>query len=248
MAISQPYSRICRPFADGHYIESIDSTYLRDPRYATDMIDLVRGYHLLEKQLYRLFNFIEPSDANLDCFSHELYALLLRASTEFEANARAILLANGYVARGNLTMQDYYKINAASRLSEYKVTIPIWSGSHKRLIPLQGWTAGNSLSWYQDYNAAKHDRAANFTKASLRNVIDAVAAVFCILFSQFHIFAFDPNHPVSMCSLDDSGNHWSHDASLLTIETPVSWGEADMYEFDWNALKHQVNPFLQYTF
>ena len=62
--------------------------YVLDPRYARNAIDLIRGYHLLERELFRLFDFVEPADANLQCYSHQLYAILLRASTEFEANAK----------------------------------------------------------------------------------------------------------------------------------------------------------------
>lgn len=248
MPISRPYFRVCRPFVSGDYINSISSTYLSDPRNAGDLINLVRGYHLLEKQLYRIFDYVEPADANLHCFSHELYALLLRASTEFEANARAILSVNGYVSSGNLTMRDYHKLNVATRLSEYYVTVPIWNGSRKRFAPLNDWSHGPSLTWYQDYNSAKHDRSANFAKASMRNAIDAVASVFCILFSQFHIFAFDPNHPVSGYSIDDAGNHWSHDACLLTIETPTTWKEEQKYDFDWDLLKTDAQAFNKYSF
>jgi len=55
MGITAPYFRICRPFIDGSYLGSINDTYIRDPRYATDRVDLIRGYHLLEKELAAVF-------------------------------------------------------------------------------------------------------------------------------------------------------------------------------------------------
>jgi hypothetical protein len=115
MGITAPYFRICRPFIDGSYLGSINDTYIRDPRYATDRVDLIRGYHLLEKELLRICDFVGPADANVSCYSHQLFALLLRASSEFEANARAILTANGYRKSGNWNVADYYRINAAMR-------------------------------------------------------------------------------------------------------------------------------------
>ena len=93
MSIAKPYYRIWRPFPNDDLFEN---DYALDPRNAADAIDLIRGYHLLEEELFRLFDFIEPADANLSAYSHQLYALLLRASTEFEANAKGILRANGY--------------------------------------------------------------------------------------------------------------------------------------------------------
>lgn len=248
MAIHKPYRRICRPFINGYYITDFKTTYFVDPRNARDSSDLIRGYHLLEKELYQIFEYVEPTDANLKCYSHQIYALLLRASTEFEANARAILNANGYPARGNWNITDYYKVNAATRLSEYSVTIPIWKGASKTLQPLKDWASGHSLTWYQNYNLAKHDRAANFVHASIENAIHAVGSVFCILFSQFHIFAFDPYHPIEMFSIGDDDKLWSHDACLLAIEPPSSWQPHEKYDFDWSILRCDADPFQNYVF
>ena len=212
VAILKPFHRICRPFVNGDYLQNIESTYLTDSRYAPDAIDYIRGYHLLEKELIRLFEFVEPADANLKCYSHQLYALFLRASTEFEANAKAVLQANGYLKSGNWNISDYHKLNAATRLSDYSIRIPIWNGTHRTIQPFASWQTGHSLNWYQAYNDVKHSRFAKFDCASLENVVTAVAAVFAVVFSQFHIFTFDPHHPVLMFNIDN--DVWSHDACL----------------------------------
>src|SRR3990167_10206729 len=96
MTISRPYFRICRPDTWGNYDLPNEAYYPLDSRYASDRTNLVRAYHLLEQDLIRIFEYVEPTDANLQTYSHQLYALLLRACTEFESNARAILQANGY--------------------------------------------------------------------------------------------------------------------------------------------------------
>lgn len=207
----------------------------------------MRAYHLLERDLYRVLDFVEPADANLKCYSHEIYALFLRASTEFEASARSILVANGYTRPGNWNVKDYSKINKAMRLDEYGVSIPIWRGSHQRFKPFKDWSNGHSLSWYQDYNAVKHDRFANFPNASLESALNAVGAVFCILFAQFHVFAFDPHHPVNMYNVSDSGV-FSHDACMLTIEPPNTWLASEQYDFNWNTVGRLNKPFQQYRF
>jgi hypothetical protein len=246
LAITKPYFRICRPLVNGYYIQSVDNTYIRDARYANDSVDLIRGYHQLEKELLRICDFIEPADANIDCYSHQLYALLLRASTEFEANARAILTANGYSRPGNWNVTDYYKLNAATRLAEYSVTLPIWAGSHRKVQPFAEWSSGPSLTWYQNYNRVKHNRASAFLSASLGNAVTAVAAVFAIVFAQFHVLSFDPHHVVS--SLSDDNGILSHDLCLLHVELPGTWAPNECYDFDWRSLVAAPMPFQQYSF
>ncbi len=248
MGIATPYFRICRSFTDGSYLRSIDDTYIRDPRYAkeADRVDSIRGYHQLEKDLLRICDFVEPADLNVNCYSHQLYALLLRASTEFESNARAILSANGYRKSGNWNVSDYYKINAATRLAEYTVTLPIWTGSHRRIQPFSQWTSSPPLAWYQSYNTVKHNRASSFSSASLGNAVTAVAAVFAIVFAQFNILAFDPHHIGDM-HLEDKGV-LSHGSCLLHLEPPSSWPSVESYDFDWDSSTGVQAPFQQYPF
>lgn len=246
MAIPTPYFRVTRPFVDGGYVRTGDSAYMRDPRYASDARDLIRGYHYLEKDLLRVFEFMEPADSNLAGYSHQLYALLLRASTEFETNAKAILAANGYSQAGNWDIIDYHKVNTALRLSEYRVTIPIWAGNPKVIEPFTEWARGHSLSWYQHYNTVKHNRASQFSFATLENALAAVSAVFAIVFSQFNIDAFHPYHTVSWYS-EDNGV-MSHQECLLHIELPRSWSAHECYDFDWNALDKSAMPFQEFPF
>jgi len=201
LGITTPYFRICRPFISGSYIESTNNSYICDTRYANNSVDLIRGYHQLEKELLRICDFIEPADANINCYSYQLYALLLRASTEFEANAKAILIANGYKNSRNLNIKDYHKLNAATRLAEYTVTFPIWDGIHRKIQPFSEWVSGESLTWYQGYNTVKHNRASKFSLASLGNVFKAVAAVYAIVFAQFQILTFNPHHIVEVSAV-----------------------------------------------
>jgi hypothetical protein len=248
MHIDRPYKRICRPFVDGNFLQSFDSFYVRDSRYAPDYVDFVRAYHLLEVELKRIFDYVEPADANLSCYSHQLYALLLRACTEFESNAKAVLVANGYSVGRNLNIVDYHKLNAAMRLSDYAVRIPIWNGQARRVEPFRTWRAGPTLSWYQSYNASKHDRALNFSHASLENAVMAVSAVFCISFAQFCMFAFDPFHPVSSFNIDQDDSVWSHEACMLAVEPPSTWLDHEKYNFDWPTLSSRPDAFQTFCF
>jgi hypothetical protein len=242
MTIAQPYYRIWRPMLNDDFFQN---DYVLDPRYARDAIDLIRGYHLLERELFRLFDFVEPADANLECYSHQLYAILLKASTEFEANAKEILRANGYQKR-SLNITDYHKLQSATRLADYAITVPIWKGSQRTFRPFDEWKTGSSLAWYQAYNRVKHSRSEHFESASLENVAKGVAAVLAITFAQFGISAFDPYHDVG--SFQSNGNLLSHSACLLSLEPPKTWTPAEHYDFDWEALNLTASPFQRYTF
>lgn len=232
MTILQPYFRLCRPFANNSYFKSIDHNYLLDSKYASDRVDFVRAYHLLERELINIFNFVEPDDKNKNCYSHQIYSLLMRASTEFESNAKAILQANGYNKKGSLNIEDFFKLNIATKLDEYQITIPIWNGNDlKSFNPFGEWSRGQRLSWYQNYNDVKHNRFDKFSLASLENASKAVGAVLVILTAQFHCNAFD----LTVTEHCEDNGTMSHNACLLSVKLP-EWPEAERYDFQWENL------------
>lgn len=253
MYIDKPYKRIWRPILGD---TSSVRDYLLDPVYAPGREHLTHAYRLLELELLELFDYIEPADRNLATFSHQLYQILLRACTEFETNATAILGDNGYnpldkhgKPRTNWRMDlDYWKINAACRLSEYSVKLPVWRGQAAIRTPFAAWggAAYAPLPWYQAYNAVKHDRFAQFDSANLENVLDAVAAVLIVLCAQFHVYAFSIYSPI-MSYVEDNGYLCSPGRVLEVC--PARWvNPVDIYLFEWKQLKKDPNPLQNYQF
>lgn len=114
MPVSKPYRRTCRQFSDGHYTEGGRSMYIRHHRFAKSPGQYVRAFLLLSKDVHDLFDYIEPADKNLECYSYRIHALLLRTCVEVEANFRAILIENDYI-KGDMTMIDYRKVNVSHR-------------------------------------------------------------------------------------------------------------------------------------
>jgi len=58
--LQQPYKRIARPFEtpSGSFVGGqVDQSYLIQSGYATDRTTLIRGYHALESDLERLFEY-----------------------------------------------------------------------------------------------------------------------------------------------------------------------------------------------
>lgn len=251
MKLFQPYKRIIRPFSlPDQYVRGYNAqtNYMADSRYAVDRYEIIRAYRILEKDIISLFEYIEPADANLNTYSYRIYELLLRASTEFELNAKKILTANGYTRAGYWNVTDYYKINTATRLDEYRLFINVWANGKKEIRPLLEWSVGHSLSWYQDYNLVKHNRHDQFAKASLDNLLKAVASVFSIIFAQFHMFIFTQYQPTMVYHSDDDTLELSSENTLFSIILPQTWTEPEMYDFDWNTLSLNPDPFENYTF
>ena len=248
MTLTRPYKRIARPFdkPTGCYSGEIDVSYLVDHEFAPGRTTAIRGYHAIEADLRRLFEYVEPHDKNLKTFSTRLYEIFLRASTEFESNCKSILTANGYARVGDWNMNDYKKIEAATRLSEYRMRVEIWADSPRLLQPLSAWAGGGGLQWYQDYNTVKHHRTDKFDLANLRNTVDAVASLFAILFAQFHILAFSEQELVAMHHEWDGWN--AHHDSIFWIKCPTSWDLNECYGFQ-NADLATMNPkFDLFTF
>jgi hypothetical protein len=262
MAISKPYYRIIRPFFPhgdpeiyfAHYWYICHKPYVLDARYGDDRSELWRAYMLIEKDLLRLFEYIEPTDDNLSAYSHRTYELLLRAATEFETNCKRILLANGYEKEGTLNVTDYFKVNRSSRLGDYSVSLMEWYPEPKSLKPFETWNSEtfSPLPWYQSYNQVKHDRNLNFPRASLENVVNAVAGLYVVLFSQFFVI-----NKVSAGSNMDSLYEYRH---LFNEETmskwgdifqvcpPYNWSDDELYDFDWDTLKDSPDPFAKFPF
>jgi len=231
MTLDNPYKRIARPFDNprGRWIiGSIDRSHLLSSDFATNRTTAIRAYHAIEKDLRQVFDFIEPDDRNLTTFSTRLYEIFLRASTEFESNCKLILSENGYTSSRDFNMKDYRKIDAATKLSKYQIELTIWANAPRLLKPLLPWSSTNGcLCWYQKYNTVKHNRSSEFHLANLKNTVDAVAALFIILFAQFNTLSFSAHELVGHVNNVDE---WLvHHNSIFWVKVPTDWSENECY-------------------
>jgi hypothetical protein len=166
---------------------------MHDNRYAKNRGQILKNAELLYHDFDTLFEFIEPCDRNQNCFSLRTYELFLRTCTEVESNMKRILLSNGYQKKSgpeNMNMSDYCKLNATHFLSSFKVYIPNWVGNNSIVSPFdvweQGTTKNDTLSWYNAYNAVKHNRQEKFHEASLIHAVEAFCGLLVLLASQFY--------------------------------------------------------------
>lgn len=243
MTHQKPYPRVFLPRKNKGIMNNQD--YLSDPCYIDkqESASYVNAARIIIKDYYDLMDYVEPVDANKAIYSHRIYELLLRTATEFEANCKGILLANGYSKRGMLNITDYHKINSIMRLHEYKVYTPLWS-PNKTTNPLSGWKTGPTLSWYQAYNKVKHNRFKNFKDATLENLYNGICSLLVILAAQFPNVIGDITTNGYLFLTDDDN---SISFGGFTINYPV-FSDADKYDFDWNTLKLTPSPFAHYSF
>jgi hypothetical protein len=263
MSIVKPYFRISRDGENTSYDDGNFFPYILDPRYCQERTSLCRAFKMLEQDLEILFEYIEPCEANKSTHSHRTFELMLRASTEFEANCKGILLANGYSPTkmdrtGNLVprssdkwnIQDYWKINRAIKLADYKVLLKSWHPSPRQFQPFRKWYGVRSykdLEWYQAYNAAKHNRDTKFEQSNFENTIEAIAGLLCVLFAQFNVHTTCPYRPPDSVYEVDAGDMLGLEGSMFDI-APPTWTTAESYDFDWKVLKSDPNPYEKFSF
>ena len=144
-------------------------------------------------------------------------------------------------------MEDYKKINSTHRLSSYEIKIPLWNGTKNIRRPFESWESNGTLNWYKAYNAAKHDRHSNFEKATFENFIDAICGLVVILSSQFMTHDFSPaDWSLSFGGLNDGME--SAIGGFFRLKFPSDWPNDEKYEFEWQTLKEEKDPFQTYSY
>lgn len=248
MPIQKPYHRVCRPFLSG----SFSGNYLYHKKYANDPQHYIRAFLLLQQDLENLFAYIEPSDVNLETYSHRIQQLLMRACVEVEANLTAILIENGYKkSPKDFTMWDYKLVNQSHKLSSYEARIPGWYGSLSTHEPFKNWETDIALPWYRAYNESKHDRQNNFNKATFEALLDSMSGLVILITAQFYNVDYKPG-PIGLAThhqgFDSDDGMISATGGLFRVKMPTGWPEDERYDFDWRALCGSENPFDQFDF
>lgn len=149
VSVAKPFFRTCRQHADGSYENAGQGRYISDPRFAIAGPQYVRAFLLIQKDLLELFDYVEPADQNLDCYSYRIHELHMRACIEIEAHCKAILSENGYVNPNKTpewwNVADYRKLNPTHHLSSYEIRMPLWHGVKSIRKPFDAWTAQGTL-------------------------------------------------------------------------------------------------------
>jgi hypothetical protein len=244
MNISKPYYLTYRP---NIYNGGSANLYMNDDRYLPHRWQVRKAVELLYEDLKILFNYIEPCDANKNCYSFRTYEMLLRICTEIESQMKRILENNGYTKKepnNNLNMEDYSQLNKTHFLSDFEVIIPNWTGNGT-ISPFQDWkdSTKKSLHWYQSYNKVKHNRHSEFKEANLENTIHAFCGLLVIMAAQFYDNSFaDPFilNSYGFMILDDRLENAI--GAPFRIKFPV-YPDKEKYNFNWDEIKNQKKPY-----
>jgi len=241
MGLNKPYKRTVRQLSDGSYSNSGNSGYLKHPEYANSPEKYVRSFLLIQSDIQKLFEYVEPVDKNKEAYSYRIHELFIRVCIEVEANCKAILLENGYSKRkGNLNMDDYFLIEETHKLSGYRVTLPRWDGKYGSYRPFSKWAKERRKpNWYQYYNEVKHDIHSNFKHANIKNLVEAVCGLVALLSAQFLKEDFSPNPGHLVLQGPGDGMETSI-GDYFRVKYP-DWDEKDRYAFNWQDIKNEPN-------
>lgn len=257
MSFAKPFRRNFRKMTPGPNAAYSSWLYINDPDYAADAEHYVRAYMLIQDELKSIFEYAEPSNICRNTYSFQIHALFMRTCIEIEANFKAILSENKFTppANGFLNINHYRRIDVTHHLSSYEVKLPTWDGNLKIFKPFEAWrskrgsadSAGTSLTWYQAYNASKHDRHQEFKKANLLNLTTAVAGLLAVITSQFRDRDFTAGH--DFITIEDGDFEYQPAiGSFFRVKYPEDWIAEEMYEFDWNAVRNQRVRFAKIDF
>jgi hypothetical protein len=252
MTLKKPYKRTVRMLANNTYRRDGHWQYLLHPEFASDPQHYIRAFLLIQEDLLKLFEYVEPCDENADTISLRIQELLTRVCIEIEANFTAILKENTYTNSGNWNLKnDYSLIEFTHKLSVYKVKFPVWRGGKHTYSPFANWATKpnknwHALNWYQAYNKSKHDRHLHFDKATFDTLLNAVSGLIVLLSAQFMSESYSPNSK----SMGISGNYsYDYNPEMETaigeyfrVQFPSDWDESEKYGFDWRAISNTEEP------
>lgn len=131
----------------------------------------------IEQDLDRLSRFVEFDEQNYCCYSVEIARLLIAAAAEAEVVCKQIcknsnpttVAENIHHFRNEITIVHPI-------ISCFEVCAPRFG---LRLKPWDNWSQINGVpEWWTAYNKIKHHRDSEFSRANLKNVLNAVAGLF----------------------------------------------------------------------
>ncbi|GAB2898719.1 hypothetical protein GCM10027046_30840 [Uliginosibacterium flavum] len=167
--------------------------YEQYKRTSNSLIDEVRSFHNISEAMEQIFKVLEPVMENLTAYGHRVREVLTIACAEVEYLLLQFLKENNYEPKNRYTTKDFVRALPYLKLDVFEVVLEM----HPLLgtfVPFKSWSDESptkSIPWYDDYNAAKHDRGSNFCRASFGSLVSSVAAIHVLLEAQYGEEVFD---------------------------------------------------------
>ncbi len=132
-------------------------------------------YLFLQRRMYEIFTYVSCNKNNFKTYSIQNESLLLDVCSFFDSLKQNL---------SNERSKNYEELFNELNLSTKEVKINSYEGNFQdgyTLTPFKNWVGKQPAPWWDAFTSLKHDRLSNFKKATLGNVINALAACFILL-------------------------------------------------------------------
>lgn len=139
----------------------------------------------LEKDLGIVSRYIEFSEDNFKVYSIELASLLFAAASEVDVIAK--LLCKRFQPTAECDSINDYRRVLLTKLPEISTTEVFISRYGLSFKPWENWnqTTNRNPVWWSDYNKVKHQRDSYFSRATLKNTLNALGALLVLVYCHY---------------------------------------------------------------
>ena len=161
------------------------------------------NYQILENKVLESSEYVSIEGTNYGTYSSNFIILFLSICSEIDSIAgeycKIISKSNDNIM-GMINKIDTILSKQPNLRHKRVVTIPPFE--EQSFVPFQKLEKQNS-SWWTDYNNIKHNRTGvdeasgryNYQKGTLKNVINALASLYILIFLIGKEYGFDENNP-----------------------------------------------------
>jgi hypothetical protein len=166
----------------------------------------------LEHDLEVASRYVEFCEENMHTYSVELAHVLLAASSEVDVISKLLCKElEPSAPRGNIDQYREVLISKIPDLPAAQVVVPRY-GLH--LAPWSNWASATNPDWWRSHNNVKHERNVFFQEATLKNALNAMAALLTLT---FHYYRFTLQGVASPLSAKDTTRELQPTSSLIRL-------------------------------
>lgn len=137
----------------------------------------------IEDSLRETARFVDFSEDNLATYSIEFARILLTAGSEIDVICK-MLCKQIDATKNPKNINEYRRIITGKYPKFYSLKVWVRYGDFC-LIPWETWNKSKNPDWWKCYNNVKHERNNNFQDANLRNTLNSVAGLYCLVLYHF---------------------------------------------------------------
>jgi hypothetical protein len=133
----------------------------------------------LDSDAENLSRYVEFTEDNYNSYSIEMVRLLLSSASEVDCVAKLLCAKINSSAKPD-SIDKYCGIINPNypQIKDMKIQIRRYS---LELTPWDEWKNDKTPLWWSEHNHVKHQRDINFKKANLKNTLNSIAGLFCLL-------------------------------------------------------------------